>query len=167
MSRCIVLLKIGANAQHGYARVSVIDYYYLKSLGWILSKAKAGYPRFQNFHGTNIPEYLHRLIFLRMFGQFPEKGKVVDHRNGDKYDNTRDNVRPATYKQNSTNRRRGCNNKSGYKGVSFSKEKQRWVARINTGTSYKSLGYFPTKELAHAAYLDAAAKYHGEFINDR
>jgi len=45
------------------------------------------------------------------------------------------------------------------------KEKTKYRAKIGVGNRRFSLGYFDTPEQAHAAYLEAAKKYHGEFAN--
>lgn len=51
------------------------------------------------------------------------------------------------------------NNTSGYLGVNWSEEKQKWHAKL--GIKYKRihLGYFDSPEDAHKAYLDAKKKY--------
>ena len=55
--------------------------------------------------------FMHRVIL----GE-PE-GLQTDHKDGNGLNNTRDNLREATISQNGSNRRIGCNNTSGYKGV--------------------------------------------------
>lgn len=47
------------------------------------------------------------------------------------------------------------NTKSGLKGVTWIKKLEKWQARITLNGKRKSLGYFPTKEEAHQAYLSA------------
>ena len=58
-------------------------------------------------------------------------GLLVDHINTDSLDNRRANLRLATHSQNSCNSRRDKSNTySRFRGVSFSKRKQKWFAAI-------------------------------------
>lgn len=43
-------------------------------------------------------------------------------------------------------------NTSGYRGVSFKKDKQKWKAYININHKQKHLGYFDNKDIAALAY---------------
>jgi hypothetical protein len=54
-------------------------------------------------------------------------------------------------------------NSSGYKGVSFHKQKQKWVAQIRANGSSKFLGFFSTPEEDYKKYCDTAIELHGEF----
>ena len=55
------------------------------------------------------------------------------------------------------------NNTSGFKGVHWNEQKQRWAAEITLDYKKIRLGKFRTKEEAFAAYCAAAAEHHGEF----
>jgi hypothetical protein len=100
---------------------------------------------------------MHRVILSE-----PE-GLEVDHIDGDGLNNTRDNLRVATKAQNQHNRRINRDNTSGLKGVSWCKHAGKCQARITINGKLKHLGYFNTKEEAHAAYCEASAKFHKEF----
>jgi hypothetical protein len=41
---------------------------------------------------------------------------------------------------------------------------RKWVANISVDYKTVIIGYYETAEEAHAAYLDAARRLHGEFI---
>lgn len=89
-------------------------------------------------------------------------GMVVDHINHNGLDNRKANLRPATFAQNvwSSARRRGC---SGYKGVSFDKERRLWNVNIAYYGKVEFLGSFSDKIEAAKVYDEAARKHHGEF----
>lgn len=106
---------------------------------------------------------IHRLILSRVLNRALLPTEFVDHKNGDKLDNRRSNLRLATHSQNMQNRHVSTLKKSTqYKGVSKS-SRYRWTATIKVNGKQISLGNFDTPEEAHAAYCEAAAKYHGEF----
>lgn len=87
--------------------------------------------------------------------------KWLDHENGNRLDNRRQNLRPADKFQNARNAAtRTCETKtSKFKGVCWHKQHQKWYARI----AGKSLGLYPTEILAATAYNDAARRIFGEF----
>lgn len=100
---------------------------------------------------------LHRLLMN------PGKGWVVDHINGNPLDCRKENLRIITQKQNSYNARIGKNNKSGYKGVSWHKEKGKFCACICVDGRTKHLGAFYSVKEAAVAYNLAASFYFGEY----
>jgi hypothetical protein len=88
----------------------------------------------------------------------------VDHINGDGLDNRKANLRAATAFQNSWNMkklRRKC--WSRYKGVTWNKRQNRWVAQIMARGKIKFLGCFTDEIEAGRAYDEAAKKFHREF----
>lgn len=91
------------------------------------------------------------------------KGMKTDHKNRNTLDNQEENVRICNNYQNSHNRIKQRNNKSGYKGVFWFKNK--WVAEIASECKSKMLGSFSTPEEAARAYDEAAKRLHGEFAN--
>lgn len=103
---------------------------------------------------------VHRVIFVLHHGYLPEE---VDHRDLDKQNNRVDNLRDASHSQNMANRRLFKNNRSGYKGVHWSKRKGKWEASIRSNGRLMFLGYFDSPGDAHEAYKKAADKLHGGF----
>lgn len=93
-------------------------------------------------------------------------GGFVDHINGDRLDNQRANLRPASHTENNRNRRRHKNNKCGYKGVCASKGK--WRATIHLGRKQIHLGVYKHPLIAAVAYNAAAIALYGPFaqLND-
>lgn len=103
----------------------------------------------------------HRLVWFYVYGEWPSE--QVDHINGDRADNRLSNLRLANQSQNSCNCRLRKTNTSGYRGVSWSKEKRKWVSRIVKDHKQHVLGYFKSKDEAYYAYLQAADRLHGEY----
>jgi hypothetical protein len=103
----------------------------------------------------------HQLAWLYVTGKW--SSGHLDHINGDPSDNRLTNLRPATSSQNGANSRKGVNNKSGFKGVSWHAQNQRWRARIMVGRRQIFLGLFADPAAAHTAYITAAKEYFGEY----
>ena len=101
---------------------------------------------------------LHRLILNA------PKGVCVDHKDGNTFNNTRENLRLCSQSQNLQNRRARQN--THLKGITFRRDRNRWRARIKYNGKELYLGYYRTQEEAHAAYLEAARKYYGEFAHE-
>lgn len=105
--------------------------------------------------------YAHRLAWIIKTGSWPES--QLDHINGIKFDNRIVNLRLATHSQNNFNVSKRLDNKSGFKGVYFNHETQKWRSQIRFDGKRISLGTFTTPQAAHDAYAAAAAKYHDVF----
>jgi len=100
---------------------------------------------------------MHRLILN------PPAGITIDHINGNGLDNRRENLRLAGRGQNQCNRGKQSNNTSGFKGVTWHKNLNKWEAGISISGKRYHVGFYKTPEAAARAYDDAAKKYHGEF----
>lgn len=100
---------------------------------------------------------LHRLIMQ------PSKKEVVDHINGNPSDCRRANMRICTQKQNSYNTQIKKNNKTGYKGVSYSISRNLYEACICVDRKTRHLGRYKTAIEAAKAYNKAASYYFGDF----
>lgn len=103
----------------------------------------------------------HRLAWLIVIGRWP-KGEI-DHKNRKRSDNRWTNLREASRMQNNGNSRRPSNNTSGFKGVSWHKQRRKWAAYINIHYKTTYLGLYKTPQKAHAAYMKAARNQFGEF----
>lgn len=106
-------------------------------------------------HKNGITEYLARIVLKAQAGQ------IVDHKNGIKLDNRRDNLRIVSYAENAWNSHKPfANNVSGFRGVYFHKPSAKWRARICKNGSNKHLGLFDTAEEASIAYQRAKSILH-------
>jgi hypothetical protein len=103
----------------------------------------------------------HRLAWLYVHGAWP-KGEI-DHIDGARANNAATNLRDATHSQNLANQKLSLANTSGFKGVCFNKERNRWVAYIKVLGRRRHLGRFKTPEAAHEAYRQAAVEAFGAF----
>jgi hypothetical protein len=91
----------------------------------------------------------HRLAVLYITGAFP--AELVDHINGDGFDNRWRNLRLVSNVQNlQASLRTPKHNTSGFKGVA---ERQgRFIAGISVDGRRKHIGTFNSAAAAHAAY---------------
>ncbi len=106
---------------------------------------------------------LHRVIWFLQTGKQPIE--TIDHKDGNHTNNKWSNLREATKQENNRNRNKQRNNTSGFKGVSWLKSNNSWVAQATLDTNRVYLGCFATPELAHAAYCNFIEEYHKEFAN--
>jgi len=108
-------------------------------------------------------EFVHRLIWLYVTGEWPKQ--QIDHVNGIGDDNRWANLREATPTQNKCNQPVRRDSASGLKGVHQDRITGRWRAYISVDRKRINLGFFATKEEAHAARLRASCM-HGDFARE-
>lgn len=136
-----------------FALVDDLDYEWLNSLKWYAYKSKnscwyaAGRER-----GTQKSISMHRHI-LGLTG----KGTEVDHKNLNGLDNQRHNLRLCTRGQNQHHQPKHGGTTSQYKGVSWDKNRGRWIAQITINSEHRFLGRYDLEIDAALAY-DVAAR---------
>lgn len=112
--------------------------------------------------GKRVCLYAHRIAHIMMGVEIPE-GFDVDHRDGNSFDNSWENLRICTASQNAANRKRYRNRKHDLpKGV-LQEKRGRFRAMIGFQGNNISCGCFGTPEEAHAAYCAKAQELYGEF----
>jgi hypothetical protein len=105
----------------------------------------------------------HRLAWFLVHGKHPEH--CIDHINRVRDDNRLVNLREATRSQNAYNTKKQVNNTSGFKGVTYNKANDTWIAQIKDQGVHMYLGSYKNKIDAAFAYQTYAAKLRGEFYN--
>lgn len=118
------------------------DEHFLKERTW--SVHTSGYASaVRRINGKNVRVYLHCEIMKR------KSGEVIDHKNGDRLDNRRSNLRVVSASDNNRNRSaRHARNTSGHRGVHYDKVKGKWRAKAVVNGKSNHLGYFSTSEEA-------------------
>lgn len=120
--------------------------------------ARACSPRNEGYLGVHFQykQYsAHRLAWLFVHGRWPEG--QIDHINRVRDDNRIANLRVVTHQENAMNTI-SARSKHGVPGVN--KRGRQWQAQITLHGKRISLGFFPTKEDASAAYIKAKQEMH-------
>lgn len=108
---------------------------------------------------------LHHLVWLMETGELPN-GHDIDHEDRNPSNNAAANLRLATRSENNVNSKTPRSSTSGLKGASFDKRLGLWRSTIKKDGRQYYLGSFKTPEMAHGAYVQAAAKLYGEFARN-
>ena len=108
------------------------------------------------------------VVFMHRYITMAPPERVVDHIDGDGLNNQESNLRAVRPKANYYNRAIQSNNKTGFKGVCWDKERKRYMASISHDHKAINLGRFNTAEEAAIAYNNAATRLYGDFarLND-
>jgi len=132
-----------------FAKVDDDDFKLLNQWKWCVNSENFAHRRSKN-----------KLVTMHRFIMNPPKDMQIDHKNGDRLDNRRSNLRICTGSQNCMNRKT-IGSMSGYRGVR--KWYNKWQGRIEVEGKKINLGLFNNAVDAAEAYNQAAIKYHGEF----
>lgn len=112
-----------------------------------------GYAR----HHSREAIWMHRLILNA------PANKQVDHINGNRLDNRKENLRLCSNRLNTANQGIKSNNTSGYKGVTWDKRKKKWMAQYTLDYKHYFIGYFDNLIEAAKAYDSKALEVWGEY----
>ena len=105
---------------------------------------------------------LHRIIFLYHHGYLPD---IIDHINGDRYDNHIENLREADTYQNRQNSGIYSTSKSGVKNVYWDKKSQKWIVAFSINGKRKYFGCYDSLEEAKQVATSMRDKYFKDFAN--
>lgn len=96
-----------------------------------------------------------------------DENQVIDHINGNRSDNRRKNLRVCTQQQNLQNKALSSLNTSGVAGVSFDKQRKKWIAEIRFDYKKCFLGRYENIEDATFVRYYAETQLFKEFRSTR
>lgn len=138
----------------GVLTIDKEDFELCKNYTWYIVK---------NYASTRPPGKEPIKIHHLLLNHTPSKLLEIDHINTDGLDNRRCNLRLSTIAQNRYNRKKHIDNTSGYKGVYWNKQKNKWCANIQKNHTNYHLGFYSNLLDAAMAYNKAAKEIHGSF----
>lgn len=137
------------------------DYDRVKNYRWFLNyqpKINKFYVIAHDYKNNGRIVKLHRFIL-----NLNNPNIECDHRFGDTFDNRKKVLRECDHFENMRNQKKQKTNTSGFKGVSWKKNLNKWFVQIRANNKVKYLGIYEDKIEAAKVYNEAALKYHGEF----
>lgn len=142
------------------------DYDFLNQYKWHLTSK--GYAARRVHYPSSRKNPIAKIFLMHRIVSFADNGYQVDHINGDKLDNRKQNLRLCSNSQNHMNKGVQSNSTTGYKGVSFERSINRYRAYLNLNGKRYNLKTFKTPEEAAQAYNTKAKELFGEFalLND-
>lgn len=133
-----------------YERVIGLPKFYLSPYGYVVFRPKGS-------RQNQSKEMLHRFLLMA------PKHLHVDHKNGDKLDNRKCNIRLCLRKENMRNMSPSRRRKHGFPFKGIESRGRTWGAVLRCdGIRFRSPP-FSTPEEAARAYDELAQKHHGEF----
>jgi hypothetical protein len=133
-----------------YAYVDAADYEWLSRWTWSM---RGGYA---------VRLAKRKIVFMHREIAQPPDGMIVDHKNLNKLDNTRVNLKNCTHQENACNRSKRRGTISRFRGVGFNRGYGKHFADIfHKGKRY-FLGYFPNEVEAARARDHKAIELQGE-----
>lgn len=130
-------------------------YEWAKDMNW---RCSIGYARTsRNIDKQQVTSRLHHMIVGKPVGKM-----VIDHINGDRLDNRRENLRIVTQSMNRLNSKIDARNTTGLTGVSYDAKKSKYRATINYKHQALWLGYYDTKEEAADIRAKVEVALYGE-----
>lgn len=151
------------------------DNYFIDEYGLLFNKDNhqmkpyinfRGYYSVELYHKNNPKESnskeIHRFVAEHFLDSW-NPNLNVDHIDMNKLNNHYLNLRMCTKSQNAMNRTKQIDNKSGFKGVYWNTQKNKWIAQCKKDGKQHYLGSYDNKLDAARAYMEGAKKLHGEF----
>lgn len=163
---CLIPLTQGQ-----FAKVSPHRFEELNQWKWSAFWCKDGQRFYAYRKASSTEDASHPSVFMHRYILGLERGdkRQCDHRDRDSLNNTDDNLRIATQTQQNRNQGIRRNNTSGFKGVCFKQDVNKWVVTIRISGKRLFVGHFPPNEqgriAAAHAYDAAAIQHHGEFAH--
>jgi len=143
--------KIIPLTQGKFAKVDNEDFGLLKEINWKFGK--------RGYAANTKLGYMHRLIMK------PDKDMVIDHIDNDPLNNRKINLRVCHQHENVKNQLIRTGYSSIYKGVSWDKNRNKWISVISLNGANIHIGRFDTEIEAAKAYDAKAIYLFGEFAH--
>jgi hypothetical protein len=141
--------------------VSDEDYEEISKYRWRVSKRKnTNYATRSDYKNCGKQK---NILMHKQIMDTPD-GMHTDHIDGNGLNNTRDNLRVVTPRQNGQNRH--CKKTSIYPGVSWHKSKNNWTAQININGKFRHLCESVNESKAYQAYLNALHEINETIVSD-
>ena len=136
------------------------DYERINQYKWIALKQKCGFYAIRkiNTDGKRVNFKMCREILMLSV----EDKCIVDHRDRNTLRNLKENLRITDKSLNSHNCKIYKNNKSGYRGVSWHKDANKWQVHFKINGKSINCGIYTDATKAAMAYDLMATKYWGE-----
>lgn len=154
-------MKLIPLTQGLFAKVDDEDFDYLSQFKWCSQKNNNGKVIYAI---RNTPRVNGKQKTIRMHIEIMGF-KGIDHVDHDGLNNQKLNLRAASKSQNSMNTKKIANVSSIYKGVCWSKTKNKWVAQITLNLKVMHIGYFSSELEAAKAYNARATILFHDFAN--
>ncbi len=123
------------------------------------------YHWYYDIHGYARCSTPHKMYMHRLIMGHPEKLEV-DHKDHNKLNNQKSNLRVCTSRQNRFNgSATRSDNKSGFRGVCWDAPRKKWKVQIVIDGRNRHKGRFASKEEAAQVYNDLAILHYGEFAH--
>jgi AP2 domain len=146
-------LRARDGSVRAYTIVDAADADWVNQWQWGLETGYAG--RGETRDGRKQTFRLHR----ELLGLVRGDGVEGDHRNLNKLDNRRKNLRVVSKHQNRQNKPSNRGSSSQYRGVTWNKTLKKWQAYVSPGGKYRHLGLFHSEEDAAQAARKGRAQY--------
>lgn len=149
-----------------YALVDDEDFDWLNQWKWN-ARFKRSSGKFYASRTSKVSERINGKIkclqMHRMVMKCPDD-LVVDHIFGRTLDNRKCKLRICTVQQNNLNQKKRKNNTSGFTGVTWHKQHNRWAAAALFSGKRYWLGLFTNKKEAAKVWREFAKEHHKEFF---
>ena len=154
-----VYVKLNSKTKTSIMLCDLDDWERLKEYAWHCGKS-GGYA------ATNMTiNHKHKIVKFHQIVMGQKKGYLVDHINRNPLDNRKENLRFVTHTANLVNSKTPATSTSGYKGVSWRKDSNKWRAHISISGKTINLGCYEKLEDAVEARKRAEEKYFNPLFN--
>ena len=154
---------IKINSYSDYAVSNYGDIFSFKSNKLLKTPLNSdGYANVRLFNENGSKSFkVHQLVammFLDHTSTGQNRGRVIDHINGNRSDNRLKNLQIVTPRENRIKSNHSKKTSSKYLGVCFDKSRDKWMSSIKINGKQKFLGRFDNELDAHKAYKDKIAE---------